>query len=178
MSLWLRIHSLLENSLFFRYIRSMKLITLGLFVVIILALGCGKVDYEPEYRGAGDDESAVSVGLNTTIKGKKFAKNITKATENVKKMTDVVKDDVTQVTGQARKIASQVSAITEDGVTAGVFVEPRTKPPVFWEYLDVNATNTDRKSVLDEQGRLGWELVSERPRDGGGVVLQLKRSKP
>ena len=156
----------------------MKLITLGSFVVMMLALGCGKVDSKSENAGAGDDDGSVSVGVNTTIKGKKFAKNITKATENVKKMTDIVKDDVTQVTGQVRKISSQVSAITKDGVTAGVFVEPRTKPPVFWEYLDVNATNKDRKTVLAEQGRLGWELVSDRLRDGGGVVLQLKRPKP
>ena len=156
----------------------MKPIALGSFIAVMLTLGCGNVDSKPEIAGAGDDDSSVSVGVNTTIKGKKFAKNITKATENVKKMTGIVKDDVTQVTGQARKIASQVSAITKDGVTAGVSVEPRTKPPVFWEYLDVNATNTDRKTVLAEQGRLGWELVSERERDGGGVVLQLKRPKP
>lgn len=155
----------------------MKPVVLGAITAIVLITGCGKID-TTQQANVDEDENIASVDVKTTIRGKKFAKNLTKATENIEKLTGIVKDDVTQVTGEAKRIASQVSAVTKDGVGVDVTLAPRTKPVTEWEYHEVNATETDRKTVLAEQGRLGWELASERPREGGGFTLQLKRPVP
>ena len=155
----------------------MKAVFLGMIVSMALAVGCGEVQTDQQAKGDSGDDIA-SVEMKTTFRGKKVGKNLTKAAENIQKMTTIVKDDVTRVTGEAKRVAEQVSAVTKDGVGVDITLAPKTKPVTEWEYHEVNATEKNRKEVLAEQGRLGWELTSERPHPEEGFILQLKRAKP
>ena len=153
----------------------MKSTLLALPTAFVLAMsGCGtKVTHEASTTNS-DEAAGVEITVRSGIKGQ-IASNIVQAANNVRDMTHLVKEDVTQVTGKARMVAGQVSNIADTGVDAGVYLTPRTQ--VQWEYKVVNPTAEELEAEMNNLGDEGWELFSER-KEGEKTTYIFKRRRP
>ncbi len=156
-------------------IRSMKS-TLQILLVGFGAVlsGCGtKVTHEAGPAKA-DEAAGVEIAVRSGIKGQ-IASNIVQATDNVREMTHLIKEDVTGVTGKARLVAGQVSVIADTGVDAGVYLTPRAQ--VQWEYRVVSPAAEELEAELNHLGDEGWELFSERKEeDKTSYIFKRRRS--
>jgi len=133
--------------------------------------GCGtKVTHDTGDAKPGE-AAGVEVSVRSSVKGQ-IASNIVQASDNVRKMTQVMKEDVTQVTGKVRLVAGQVS---DSGVNAGVYLSPRTQ--VQWKYKVISPAVAELEAKLNHLGEEGWELFSERTEDGKTSYI-LKRRGP
>ena len=152
----------------------MKSTLWALPTAFVLAMsGCGtKVTHEAG-KTKSDEAAGVEIAVRSSIKGQ-IASNIMQAADNVRDMTHLVKEDVTQVTGKARMVAGQVSNIADTGVDAGVYLTPRTQ--VQWEYKVVNPTAEELEAEMNNLGDEGWELFSER-KEGEKTSYIFKRRR-
>ena len=155
--------------------RNMKSALQVIYVVLAAAFsGCGaKVTHESDSAEAGET-AGVEIAVRSGIKGQ-VASNIIKATDNVREMTHLVKQDITGVTDRARLVAGQVSDIADTGVDAGVYLAPRGQ--IQWEYRIISPSTEDLEVELNHLGDEGWELFSERKERGKtSYIFKRRRS--
>ena len=152
----------------------MKSTLWALSAASLLAMsGCGTKVIHEAGKTKSDELAGVEIAVRSSIKGQ-IASNIMQAADNVRDMTHLVKEDVTQVTGKARMVAGQVSNIADTGVDAGVYLTPRTQ--VQWEYKVVNPTAEELEAEMNNLGDEGWELFSER-KEGEKTSYIFKRRR-
>ncbi len=148
----------------------LRVLVVACFVAL---LGCGaKVTHQTSGVDAGE-AAGVEIAVRSGIKGQ-IASNIVQATDNLREMTQLVKDDVAQVTGKARLVAGQVTDIADTGVNAGVYLTPRVS--VQWEYKVISPLAEELEAELNDLGDEGWELFSER-KEGGKTSYIFKRRR-
>ena len=140
---------------------------------LLTVSGCGTKVIHEAGKTKSDELAGVEIAVRSSIKGQ-IASNIMQAADNVRDMTHLVKEDVTQVTGKARMVAGQVSNIADTGVDAGVYLTPRTQ--VQWEYKVVNPTAEELEAEMNNLGDEGWELFSER-KEGEKTSYIFKRRR-
>ncbi len=134
-----------------------------LLLSVFFMAGCGTQVTRQEIQADEGEAASIEVAVRSGIKGQ-IASNIVQATDNLREMTRLVREDMAQVTGNARLVAGQVTDIADTGVNAGVYLTPRA--PAQWEYKVVSAQIDDLEGELNELGNEGWELFSERKEDG------------
>jgi len=143
-----------------------------LLVSAFILTGCGTQVAHQKVRADGDEAAGVEVAVRSSVKGQ-IASNIVQATDNLREMTRLVREDVAQVTDKARLVAGQVTDIADTGVSAGVYLTPRA--PAQWEYKVVRAPIDELEAELNDLGNEGWELFSERKEDGKTSYIFKRR---
>jgi len=147
----------------------------NLIILSVFALaGCGaKVTHEVGQAGKGE-AAGVEIAVRSSVRGQ-VASNIVQATDNLREMTRLVKEDVAKVAGKARLVAGQVTDIADTGVNAGVYLTPRS--PAQWEYKVISSPVDELETELNDLGDEGWELFSERKEDGKtSYIFKRRRS--
>lgn len=145
-----------------------------MLVSVFILAGCGTEVTHQKAQAGGDEAAGVEVTVRSSVKGQ-IASNIVQATDNLREMSRLVREDVAHVTGKARLMAGQVTDIADTGVNAGVYLTPRA--PTQWEYKVVSAPVDELETELNALGDEGWELFSERKEDGKtSYIFKRRRS--
>ena len=145
------------------------ILLLGLALVFV---GCGTQVTHQKVQADESEAAGVEIAVRSSVKGQ-IASNIVQATDNLREMTRLAREDVAHVTGKARLVAGQVTDIADTGVNAGVYLTPRA--PAQWEYKVISVLVDELEGELNELGNDGWELFSERKDDGKTSYIFKRR---